>query len=67
MLHQQICNFQMRRGEISLTDDDDDNPNDKDYTDNTPTNLAITLNQEHAITAILGLTDMENAMATQEE
>jgi hypothetical protein len=25
------------------------------------------LNQEHTITAVLGLTDMENAMATQEE
>jgi hypothetical protein len=29
--------------------------------------LENTLNQEHTITAVLGITDMENAMATQEE
>jgi hypothetical protein len=29
--------------------------------------LASTLNQEHTITAVLGLTDVENAMATQEQ
>jgi hypothetical protein len=29
--------------------------------------LASALNQEHMITAVLGLTDMANAMATQEE
>jgi hypothetical protein len=59
--------FPNEGGEISLTDDDDDDPNDEDYTDNTPTNLASTLNREHTITAVLGLTDMANAMATQEE
>jgi hypothetical protein len=32
-----------------------------------PPNLASTLNQEHTVTVVLGLTDMENAMATQEE
>jgi hypothetical protein len=32
-----------------------------------PTKLTSTLNQEHMITAILGLTDMLNAMATQEQ
>jgi hypothetical protein len=60
--------FQNEKGEISLTDDDDDdNPNDEDYTDDTSTNLVSTLNQEDTITAILGLTNMSNAMATQEE
>jgi hypothetical protein len=59
--------FPNEEGEISLTDDDDDDPNDEDYTDDTPTNLENTLNQEHTITAVLGLTDMANAMATQEE
>jgi hypothetical protein len=59
--------FPNEEGEISLTDDDDNDPNDKDYTDDTPTNLASTLNQEHTITAVLGLTDMANAMATKEE
>jgi hypothetical protein len=29
--------------------------------------LENTLNQEHTITAVLGLTNMANAMATQEE
>jgi hypothetical protein len=58
--------FPNEEGEISLTDDDDDGPNDEDYTDNTPTNLASKLNQEHTITAVLGLTDMANSMATQE-
>jgi hypothetical protein len=59
--------FPNEEGEISLTDDDDDDPNDEVYTDDTPTNLEDTFNQEHTITAILGLTDMANAMATQEE
>jgi hypothetical protein len=54
-------------GEISLSDDVDDDPNDEDYTDDTPTKLENTLNQEHTITAVLGLTYMANAMATQEE
>jgi hypothetical protein len=34
---------------------------------NTATHLASTLNQEHTITAVLGLTNMANAMATQEQ
>jgi hypothetical protein len=59
--------FPNEAGEISLTNDDDYDPNHKDYTDDTPTNLASTLNQEKKITAVLGLTDMANAMATQEE
>jgi hypothetical protein len=59
--------FPNEEGEISLTDDDDDDPNGEDYTDDTPTNLENTLNQEHTITAMLGLTDMANAVATQEE
>jgi hypothetical protein len=59
--------FTNEEGESSLTDNDDDDPNDEDYTDDTATNLASTLNQEHTITDILGLTDMANAMATQEE
>jgi hypothetical protein len=59
--------FSNEEGEKSLTDDDGDNPNDEDYTDDTPTNLASTLNQEPMITAVLGLTDMANTMATQEE
>jgi hypothetical protein len=59
--------FPNEEKEISLTDDDDDDPNDEDYTDNTPKNLASTLNQEHTITAVLGLNNMANAMATQEE
>jgi hypothetical protein len=59
--------FPNEEGEISLTDDDDNDPNDEDYTDDTPTNLASTLNQEHTVTAVLGLTDMTNAMATQKE
>jgi uncharacterized protein YyaL (SSP411 family) len=54
-------------GGISLTEDDDDDPNEEDYTDDTPTNLASTLNQEHTITAVLELINMTNAMATQEE
>jgi hypothetical protein len=32
-----------------------------------PKKLASTLNQEHTITAVLGLTDVANAMATQEK
>jgi hypothetical protein len=59
--------FPNEDGEISLSDDDDDNSNDEDYTDDTPTNLENTLNQEHTITAVLGLTYMANSMATQEE
>jgi hypothetical protein len=59
--------FLNEEGEISFTDDEDDDPNNEDYTDDTPKNLANTLNQEHTITAVLGLTDMANAMATQEE
>jgi hypothetical protein len=59
--------FPNEDGEISLSDDDDDDPNDEDYTDDTPTNLENALNQEHTITAVLGLTDMANAMATQEK
>jgi hypothetical protein len=59
--------FTNEEGEISLTDDDDGDPNDEDYTDDTTKKLANTLNQEHTITAVLGLTDMANAMATQEE
>jgi ABC-type Zn2+ transport system substrate-binding protein/surface adhesin len=59
--------FPNEEGEISLTDDDDDDPNDEDYTDDTAKKLASTLNQEHKITALLGLTDMASAMATQEE
>jgi hypothetical protein len=59
--------FPNEEGKISLSDDDDDHPNDEDYTDDTPTNLANTLNQEHTITAVLGLANMANAMATQEE
>jgi hypothetical protein len=58
--------FTNEEGEISLTYDDDD-PNDEEYTDDTPTNLASTLNQEHTIIALFGLTDMANAMATQKE
>jgi hypothetical protein len=54
-------------GYISFTDDDDENPDEEDYTDDMPTNLESTLNQEQPVTAILGLTGMANAMATQEE
>jgi hypothetical protein len=32
-----------------------------------PTNLASTLDQEHTATDVLGITDMANSMATQEE
>jgi hypothetical protein len=32
-----------------------------------PRNLASTLNQENTVTAALGLNDMVNGMATQEE
>jgi hypothetical protein len=59
--------FPNENGEISLSDDDDDDPRHEDYTYDTPTNLENTLNQEHKITVVLGLTDMANAMATQEE
>jgi hypothetical protein len=59
--------FPNEEGEISLSDDDGDDPNDEDYTEDTPENWENTLNQEHTITTVLGLTDMENAMATQEE
>jgi hypothetical protein len=44
--------FPNEEGEISLTDDDDDDPNEEDNTDDTSTNLASTLNQEHTITAV---------------
>jgi hypothetical protein len=54
-------------GEVSPSDDDDDDPNDEDYIDDTPKNLEDTLNQEHTITAVLGLTYMAHYMATQEE
>jgi hypothetical protein len=59
--------FPNEKAEVSLSDDDDDDPNDEDYIDDTPTNLEDTLNQEHTITAVLGITDIANAMATQEE
>jgi hypothetical protein len=55
--------FPNEEGDISVTDDDGDDPDDEDYTDNTPTNLASTLNQEHTVIAVLGLTDMANTMA----
>jgi hypothetical protein len=53
--------------EISVTDDDDDDPDNEDYTDDMPTNLESTLNQDHTVIVILGLTGMENAIANQEE
>jgi hypothetical protein len=59
--------FPNEEGEISVTDDDDDGPDNEHYTDDMPTNLASTLHEEHSITAVLGLTDMANCMATQEE
>jgi hypothetical protein len=59
--------FPNEEGEISVTDDDDDDPDDEGYTDDMPTNLESTLNQEHTVTAVLGLTGMANAMATQVE
>jgi hypothetical protein len=59
--------FPNEDGEISVSDDDDDDPNGEDYTDHTRTNLEHTLNQEHTITAVLGITYVANAMATQEK
>jgi hypothetical protein len=59
--------FTNEDGEISSSEDDDDGPNDEDYTDDTPTNFENTLNQEHTITAVLGLTYIANSVATQEE
>jgi hypothetical protein len=59
--------FPNEDGESSVTDDDDDDPDDKDYTDDMPTNLESTPNQEHTVTAVLGLIGMANTMATQEE
>jgi hypothetical protein len=59
--------FSNEEGEVSLSDYDDDDPNDEEYIDDTPTNLEDTLNQEHTITAVLGLTYMANVMAMQEE
>jgi hypothetical protein len=44
--------FPNEEGEISVTIDDDDDPDDKDYTGDMPTNLASTLNQEHTGTVV---------------
>jgi hypothetical protein len=65
-LQQQICNFRMRREKLVLPTMMMTTLMTKTVP-NTATHLASTLNQEHTITAVLGLTNMANAMATQEE
>jgi hypothetical protein len=54
-------------GEINISDDDNEYPRDGDYTDNLPTNLEDTIDQEHDVTALLGLTGMAITMADQEQ
>jgi hypothetical protein len=54
-------------GEISISDDEPEDPFDADYTEDMPTNLGETLDQEHEVTYVLGLTDMTIAMADQEQ
>jgi hypothetical protein len=60
-----VADFQLPNedGYISVTDDDGDNHEDEDYTDEMPTNLESTLNQEHTVTVVLGLAGMANAIA----
>jgi hypothetical protein len=54
-------------GEISISDDDNEDHLDGGYTEDLPTNLVDTLDQYHDATAVLGLTGMAIAMADQEQ
>jgi hypothetical protein len=54
-------------GEISISNNNNEDPLDGDYKDDLPMNLGDTLDQEHGITAVLGLTRMIISMAAQEQ
>jgi hypothetical protein len=54
-------------GEISTPYNEPKDPFDADYTEDLPNNVGETLDQEHEVTYVLGMTGMTISMADQEQ
>jgi hypothetical protein len=54
-------------GEVSDSEDEPEDPSHADYTKDMPTNLGDTLDQEHEVTYVLGLTGMANYVTDREQ
>jgi uncharacterized protein YlxW (UPF0749 family) len=54
-------------GEISISDDEPEDPFDADYIEDLPKNSGETLDQEHEVTSVLGWTGMVSVMSDQEQ